>query len=647
MSEKTIHSLKHTEGDLDLPNDAETDDPVFSSKLFQKSGLKSLMTAAIDTVLPQALVERPEGTVSIVVIVVPDPTWIGPVVSAWRSRFPAGWKVIDRDGSSKLLHRADVGGQDLLSALTLGFSVVGVATDVRLLPTALTACADHTLSIRIDDLVLARAITAFTGGAKPAVQAPDVSSMDLFTVAAGFRPGSTAEEIVERVRFYRNKLLPPPPADAVDLRDAVEFGAAQEWGLQLVDDFARWQRGELPWSSVNAASIFFGPPGTGKTTLARSIYDAIASVSRVPVRFASASMADLFASTNGYLNEVIKEARRINTAAAPAVIFWDEADSLGSRRNSGDHNEQYFATLLSEFLLSISAARRTEGIVLLGATNFLDRIDPALRRPGRFDRSIYVGTPDAAGTAGIARRHLRGDLATIDLSGFAITCSGRTAAQIEAVVRDARTIARKAGRKIELTDLMDAALPPSSLSGDDLWRVCVHEAGHCVLALALDLGEIVTVVVGMSPGSHGETISRRHDGLTTRVDMERRGCMIIGGRCAELVLLGECVAESGGSDDSDLALLTELLSSFAHSTGLGSTLAYLGSPQEAVEIVRHSPALRGQVERHMRAIETRTVGIITEHRNAVERIAAALQARRYLTGEQIRELFHSANQEIA
>ena len=317
---------------------------------------------------------------------------------------------------------------------------------------------------------------------------------------------------------------------------------------------------------------------------------------------------------------------------------------MGSReRSSGDRNDQYFQTLLSEFLLSISAARQTPGIVILGASNFPDRIDPALRRPGRFDRIIYIGPPDAEGIVGITRRHLRGDLADLDLSGFAAVCAGRTAAQIEAVVRDARAIARKSGRDFELGDLMDAALPPSSLSAEQLRRVSIHEAGHAAVSVALDLGEIVTVVIGAAPGSYGETISRVRDGPTTREDMERRGCMLLGGRCAELVLLGDCVAEAGGGEDSDLAQLTELLSGYAHSCGLGSTLAHLGSPRDAAEIVRHSPGLRDNLDRHMRSIEQRTISIIQAHREAVERIARALEHQRHLTGDQVRGLFHSSN----
>ncbi|WP_284247411.1 AAA family ATPase, partial [Methylobacterium haplocladii] len=229
--------------------------------------------------------------------------------------------------------------------------------------------------------------------------------------------------------------MPPP------LADLAVTGPALAYARGLVADIARVRAGRLPASALEGC-VFYGPPGTGKTLLAR----CIAAEAGVP--FVATSVGEWFSTTNGFLDGVIRgidafcdallQAAR---ADGTAIGFLDELDALPDRATLSSRGRDWWTPVVNHALLRIQALREA-GVVLLAATNLLDRIDAALLRPGRFDRSHWVGPPDEAARVVILRGHLGPDLPQADLVPAARLAGQATGAVLAGHVKAARARAR-------------------------------------------------------------------------------------------------------------------------------------------------------------------------------------------------------------
>jgi ATP-dependent Zn protease len=208
------------------------------------------------------------------------------------------------------------------------------------------------------------------------------------------------------------------------------------------------------------------------------------------------------------------------------------------------------------------------------------------------------------------------------------------------IVRDARRIARYAGRALERDDLLRAIAPEEELSDNTLRRICIHEAAHAVASLAVPSGILTRCIIGGTSGGAGHTLIRTEtDDLLTRDAIERRAVVLLSGRTAEQHLIGNVSLGAGGDDQSDLASVTQLIATLHASTGLGETLTYLAAHQDALAAVRSDRQLRSRVEKDMQSLQVRATDIVRRYRAAILAVADQLRARRQLSGDEVRRIF--------
>jgi cell division protease FtsH len=185
------------------------------------------------------------------------------------------------------------------------------------------------------------------------------------------------------------------------------YGEARAWALDLKDDLELWRAGKLAWSDMSSKMLLSGPPGTGKTTFARALCNSL----QVPMLATSLSTM----LEPGYLGDVLKSmsaAFEIAREHAPSILFLDELDNIG-RRVTGGKDSDYWNSLINRMLELLDGAGRTEGVIVVAATNHPERIDPALLRSGRLETRIEIQPPDVTALAGILEHHLGNDLPRI------------------------------------------------------------------------------------------------------------------------------------------------------------------------------------------------------------------------------------------
>lgn len=409
------------------------------------------------------------------------------------------------------------------------------------------------------------------------------------------------------------------------LTDFVGDHLAFTWARQMVADLVLWRQGDLPWSDLCRSLLLFGQPGTGKTWLARAMGNSAG------VNFVVASFAQWQAV--GHLGDMLRamqgsfaEARRLS----PAILFIDEIDAVGSREDGDRHGSNYRAQVINGFLEEMGSISEEEGVIVIGACNHPDRIDPAVLRAGRFDLKVEVPLPDTAALVGILRYHLGGAFCEEDMLGLARQASGTSAADVDAAVRKARAAARSAGRELRLEDLK-AQFTGGGVAGDLwVWRAAVHECAHAIVGTLLGACEVVRVLLTQSGGL---TLRRRSQQVGLVEDLEAELAYHLAGRAAEKLLLGEPSAGSGGPTQSDLAQATHLAMSIDSLLGLGA-LGPIWDDTPPNKLLR-DPELRARVRARLEAAEERAKLILAAHRQHLEAMAEALTKERELAGESL------------
>ena len=329
--------------------------------------------------------------------------------------------------------------------------------------------------------------------------------------------------------------------------------------------------------------LLVGPPGTGKTLLARAV------AGEADVQFLSISGSDFVEMYVGVgasrVRDLFEQAKKV----APAIIFIDEIDAVGRKRGSGlggghDEKEQ----TLNQLLVEMDGFARTEGVIVLAATNRPDILDPALLRPGRFDRQIHVGRPDVKGREEILKVHAKDKRldATVNLKTVARSTAGFTGADLSNLLNEAAIMAAREDRPVlTMEDLNEALMKitagPAKKSRvqirKDLKETAIHEAGHAVAMYHLPTHDPVRHITIIPRGqSLGSTWSLPRDDSfnMTRNQMYEQIVSLLGGRVAEALFLGDISV--GASNDIDRAtkLAKDMVARYGMCEKLG-TVSYL------------------------------------------------------------------------
>jgi cell division protease FtsH len=618
----------HRGFDLDLPDDEAP--PKASDG--RPDATTALVGANFEAAVPKEVFRKLEhGKALAVIVLVPSPAWIEPTEHYFTSTFGSRWRV-RTGGSANARCDASVGSGEVSGDLSRGLCVVGVSADEKQLPAALLGAVDITIRLTSPTGEIIRtAIARFTK--RPPGQVPEASAaagLDLHDLVSAFRPGSGPAKIVDRLAAaaetvrgdVKNERLP-------DLKTTFEFGEARTWGLQLARDVADYRAGKLDRGAMQKGICLASEPGIGKSLYAR----ALAHHCKLPI--VVSSVADWFTQNRSFLDEVIRSMRAVfDRASALArvnglcVLLLDECDAVPDRSTLDGKNRDYWLPLISDLLLRLddgtsSSTRR--GIILVAATNNASAVDPALLRPGRFERLVTIERPDVAGTLNMLKFHAS-EIAEDEFSTIATIVEPSTGAEIMAFVRTARQIARHAGHDFSAADLRAALLAKDPPAPEADWRICVHEAGHAATALAIAYGRVRHCTVGAMVGIANRTLIEPGSSadLATRPIVEDQTTVLLGGRAAERHLLGNHSAGGAGDEFSDTGLATANIASLHLSWGLGDTVTYHGSRREVLGAVRYDRSLRDVVEADLQRLQKRANDVVGRHRAAVLAIAEAL-----------------------
>ncbi|MDI9260782.1 ATP-dependent zinc metalloprotease FtsH [Alicyclobacillus sendaiensis] len=403
--------------------------------------------------------------------------------------------------------------------------------------------------------------------------------------------------------------------------------------------------------------LLVGPPGTGKTLLAR----AVAGEAGVP--FFSISGSDFVEMFVGVGASRVRDLFDQAKKNSPCIIFIDEIDAVGRHRGAGlggghDEREQ----TLNQLLVEMDGFSANEGIVIIAATNRPDILDPALLRPGRFDRQIVVNRPDVKGREEILRVHARNKplAPDVNLEIIAKRTPGFTGADLENVLNEAALLAaRKKQREITNADIDEAidrvmAGPEKRsrvMSEKERRLVAYHEAGHAVVGYFIQPDRTVhkvTIVPRGMAGGYTLSLPNEDRYFITKQQMLDEICMTLGGRVAEEIVFGEI--STGASNDLERVtnIARQMITEYGMSDRLGP-LQYGSRAGGAIFLGRdlqgepnYSDQVAYEIDQEMREIvETcheRTRRILTEKRMALDALAERLLEKETLDGEEVKEI---------
>ncbi len=397
--------------------------------------------------------------------------------------------------------------------------------------------------------------------------------------------------------------------------------------------------------------LLVGPPGTGKTLLAKAV------AGEAGVQFLSISGSDFVELYVGVgasrVRDLFDEAKKV----APSVVFIDEIDAVGRQRGAGlggghDEREQ----TLNQLLVEMDGFSSNEGVVVLAATNRADILDPALLRPGRFDRQVFVGRPDSKGREEVLAVHARNKplAEDVDLKVLAQSTSGFTGADLENVINEGALLSARKGQKFITMDALQEAIIKVIAGPEKKSRVvppherrltAYHEAGHAVMhhcLASVDPVHQVTIVPRGQAGGMTISLPGEDRGYYSKRYMEEEIAALLGGRVAESLFLDDISTGASNDIQRATAMARKMVTSYGMSEKLGAVSFDSGHDEVFIgrsmaQAKSYSEEVAAQIDGEVKAIidagYRRCQQVLEQHRQQMEAVAAYLLEHETMSGE--------------
>ncbi len=452
---------------------------------------------------------------------------------------------------------------------------------------------------------------------------------------AGGGPSAMAQFTKANARFGI------PTGETVTFQDIAGADEEKEELSEIVEFLRDPEKFKKLGAKIPKGVLLVGPPGTGKTLLARAV------AGEANVAFLSISGSDFVELYVGVgasrVRDLFEQAKRVS----PAIVFIDEIDAVGRQRGAGlggghDEREQ----TLNQLLVEMDGFSANEGVIVIAATNRKDILDPALLRPGRFDRQIYVGAPDWRGREEILKVHSRKKpLAdNVDLSAIAKATAGFTGADLANLLNEGALLAARRGKAMISMQDLEASMIKVIAGPEKKSRIithaermltAVHEAGHAICMYCLDSQDpvhLITIIPRAQAG--GMTISLPQDdrNYSSRNEMFETIVCFLGGRVAESLKL--CDISTGASNDLQraTAIAHDMVAKYGMSDAVGPVSyasgqeVFIGRDYEKTKPYSESTAgqIDAQVQTIMREAYSRCEQILKDHSERLDKIAGFL-----------------------
>ena len=434
-----------------------------------------------------------------------------------------------------------------------------------------------------------------------------------------------------------------PTSQTVTFQDVAGADEEKEELAQIVDFLQDPKRYSRLGAKIPKGVLLVGPPGTGKTLLARAV------AGEAGVSFLSISGSDFVELYVGVgasrVRDLFEQAKKV----APAIVFIDEIDAVGRRRGAGlggghDEREQ----TLNQLLVEMDGFSSNTGVIVIAATNRKDILDPALLRPGRFDRQIYVGTPDWRGREAILKVHAKDKpLAdNVNLESLAKATAGFTGADLANLLNEAALLAAGKNRAVITMKDMEEAMIKVIAGPEKRSRVvstyerkltAFHEAGHAIAMYCLPTQDPVHMITIVPRGmAGGMTISLPQDDQTfvSKSEMFETIVGFLGGRVAEQLKLDDISTGASNDIQRATAIARDMVSKYAMSDTLGPVCyssgneVFIGRDYEKTK--SYSEAVAGRIDDEVQSILTaayqKCTDILKTHDDKLEAVASYLMA---------------------
>lgn len=443
----------------------------------------------------------------------------------------------------------------------------------------------------------------------------------------------------------------------VNFSDVAGEDEAKEELAEVVDFLKNPGRYTAIGAKIPKGVLLVGPPGTGKTLLAK----AVAGEAKVP--FFSISGSDFVEMFVGVGASRVRDLFAQAKKNAPCIVFIDEIDAVGRQRGSGlggghDEREQ----TLNQLLVEMDGFGANEGIITIAATNRPDILDPALLRPGRFDRRVVVGRPDLAGRIAILKVHARNKPldSDINLDIIAKKIPGFTGADIANLLNEAALLAARQNRKtISMADMEEASEKVSygperkshKVSDSERRLTAYHESGHAIMATVLkeaDPVHKVTIIPRGQAGGYTMMLPHEERSFITKAHLLAQLRVALGGRCAEQIVFKEISSGASGDLQQVTGILRKMIMEWGMSDRLGPMI--FGEHQEQIFLGKQLGSERNygetvatiideEMHKYLDEAYNDTMRILTENIEVLEAMAQALLEVETINHKQVENLF--------